>query len=195
MKPISSIAVAALIAVCSIPTSLADEQAPSYAGQANDLMHLDNGMVVESRDIQTPDGYTSGFRIIAGFSPITLPRLDLGAELSYRESDEVPMQQGDQTMILHTTSLGGSLVAGLRLGRLGLFAKSGFASWEGDPVSPHGFPDHEQPGDIADPWLRRPHAVRSPGQPYRTRGDRCPQHGAPESGDCFGALRFLIRSF
>ncbi len=132
MKLISSIAVAALIA--SAP-SLADEQVPSYARQAGDLMHLDNGMVVEGRDIRSADGYTSGFRLIAGFSPITLPRLDLGAELSYRESDEVPMRQGEESMILNTTSLGGSLVAGVRLGRLGLFAKSGVAGWEGDPAS------------------------------------------------------------
>lgn len=132
MKLISFLAIVALIA--SAP-SLSDEQIPSYAGKASDLMHLDNGMVVEGRDIHTADGYTSGFRVIAGFSPFTLPRLDLGAELSYRESDEVPMRQGEESMILNTTSLAGSLVAGVRLGRLGLFAKSGFAGWEGDPVS------------------------------------------------------------
>lgn len=132
MKVIASLAVAALIA--SAP-SHAEEQVPAYAGKSNDLMRLENGIVVEGRGINSADGHTSGFRVIAGFSPITLPRLDLGAELTYRESDEVPMRQGDASMILNTTSLGGSLVAGVRVGRLGLFAKSGVAGWEGDPVS------------------------------------------------------------
>ncbi|WP_262489000.1 hypothetical protein [Halomonas sp. ANAO-440] len=98
-------------------------------------MYLDNGVVLEGRGLETPDGYTSGFRLTAGFSPLNMPRLDLGAEFSYRESDEVPTHLGDQPMILNTTSLGGSLVAGVRLGQLGLYAKSGFTEWEGDPVT------------------------------------------------------------
>ncbi|WP_235588958.1 hypothetical protein [Halomonas chromatireducens] len=98
-------------------------------------MYLDNGVVLEGQGLETPDGYTSGFRLTAGFSPLNMPRLDLGAEFSYRESDEVPTHLGDQPMILNTTSLGGSLVAGVRLGQLGLYAKSGFTEWEGDPVT------------------------------------------------------------
>jgi hypothetical protein len=39
--------------------------------------------------------------------------------------------------MLDTTSRGGSLVAGLRLGQWGLYAKSGFAEWEGDPIIPN----------------------------------------------------------
>ncbi|PMR73456.1 hypothetical protein [Billgrantia endophytica] len=110
-------------------------QTPSYAGKATDLMHLDNGMILEGGGLETPDGYTSGFRLTAGFSPLNLPQLDLGAEFTYRESDEVPTRHGDQPLILNTTSLGGSLVAGVRLGQLGLYAKSGFTEWEGDPVT------------------------------------------------------------
>ncbi|MCE8043295.1 hypothetical protein HBJ58_14445 [Halomonas desiderata] len=109
--------------------------APAYAGKTSDLMYLDNGLVLEGSDLQTPDGYTSGFRVTAGFSPVNLPRLDLGAEFTYRESDEVPTRHADQALLVNTTTLGGSLVAGVRLGQLGLYAKSGFAEWEGDPVT------------------------------------------------------------
>ncbi|GHE21937.1 hypothetical protein [Halomonas urumqiensis] len=117
-------------------TLVADDSAPAYSGHDADLMHLDNGVVIEGRDIDTPDGFTSGFRLIAGFSPLTLPRLDIAAEFSYRESDEVPTRLGDQSLLLNTTSMGGSLLAGVRIGRLGLYAKSGVAGWEGDPVIP-----------------------------------------------------------
>ncbi len=131
--PIAAVLVAKLFFLAS-PLVAADG-APSYAGKSSELMYLDNGVVLEGRGLETPDGYTSGFRVTAGFSPLNMPRLDLGAELSYRESDEVPTQFGDQPMILNTTSLGGSLVAGVRLGQLGLYAKSGFTEWEGDPVT------------------------------------------------------------
>ncbi|MFQ3787025.1 hypothetical protein [Halomonas sp. A29] len=109
--------------------------APAYAGKTSDLMYLDNGLVLEGGDLQTPDGYTSGFRLTAGFSPMNLPRLDLGAEFTYRESDEVPTRHADQALLVNTTTLGGSLVAGVRLGQVGFYAKSGFAEWEGDPVT------------------------------------------------------------
>lgn len=136
MKPGFPLAIAlATSLILFSPPPLADDETPSYAGKATDLMHLDNGVILEGRDLETPDGYTSGFRLTAGYSPFALPRLDLGAEFTYRESDEVPTRLGDQPLILNTTSLGGSLVAGVRLGQLGLYAKSGFAEWEGDPVS------------------------------------------------------------
>ncbi|WP_245904470.1 hypothetical protein [Billgrantia lactosivorans] len=108
---------------------------PSYASRTSDLMYLDNGVVLEGGDLETIDGYTSGFRVTAGFSPMNLPLLDLGAEFTYRESDEVPTRQADQAMLVDTTTLGGSLVAGVRMGQFGLYAKSGFAEWEGDPVT------------------------------------------------------------
>lgn len=142
MKPGFAIAAFAACMCTASPTLLADdaddavEKAPAYAGHSADLMHLDNGVVIEGRDIETPDGYTSGFRLIAGFSPVTLPRLDIAAEFSYRESDEVPTRLGDRSLLLNTTSMGGSLLAGVRIGKIGLYAKSGVAGWEGDPVIP-----------------------------------------------------------
>ncbi|MDX5502030.1 MAG: hypothetical protein LPJ90_00835 [Halomonas sp.] len=108
---------------------------PSYASRTSDLMHLDNGVVLEGGDLESIDGHTSGFRVTAGFSPTNLPQLDLGAEFTYRESDEVPTHHSDQAMLVNTTTLGGSLVAGVRMGQLGLYAKSGFAEWDGDPVT------------------------------------------------------------
>lgn len=125
----------ACLAIAATPLARA-EGAPSFAGMDSDLMRLDNGMVVEGRDIETPDGHTSGFRLIAGFTPLRLPRLDLAAEFSYRESDEVPIRMGGNSLLVNSVSLGGSLMAGVRLGRLGLYAKSGVAGWEGDAVIP-----------------------------------------------------------
>lgn len=125
----------ACLAATATTVALADG-APSFAGKDSDLMRLDNGMVIEGRDIETPDGYTSGFRLIAGFTPLRLPRLDLAAEFSYRESDEVPTRMGDNSLLVNSVSLGGSLMAGVRIGQLGLYAKSGLAGWEGDAVIP-----------------------------------------------------------
>ena len=135
MKTGSAPALLLTLAVVAAPLANANE-APSFAGQGGDLMRFDNGVVLEGRDIETPDGYTSGFRLIAGYSPFRLPRLDLAAELSYRESDEVPARLGDQQLLLNSVSIGGSLMAGVRIGRLGLYAKSGVAGWEGDAVIP-----------------------------------------------------------
>jgi len=108
---------------------------PVYAGEMTRLAQLDNGVVVQGADVTTPDGYTSGFRVTAGYSPYSLPRLDIGAEFTYRASDEVPLALGDDSLLINTTALGGSLVAGVRMGRLGLYAKTGYADWDGDPLS------------------------------------------------------------
>ena len=135
MKTGFSLAAAALLLAISASPAFADG-APSFAGKNSELMHLENGVVLEGRDIDTPDGYTSGFRLIAGYSPFQLPRLDLAAEFSYRQSDEVPTRLGEQQLLLNSVSIGGSLMAGVRIGRLGLYAKSGMAGWEGDAVIP-----------------------------------------------------------
>ncbi len=135
-RPLAAL-LASPLALLASAAVLADAAPPAYVAQASDLMHLDNGVMIEGQDLETQDGYTSGFRLTAGFSPLRLPFLDLGAEVSYRESDEVPTRFGGQALILDTTSLGGSLVAGLRLGQWGLYAKSGFAEWEGDPIIPN----------------------------------------------------------
>ena len=109
--------------------------APAYAGDSAELLPLDNGVLLQGNSVSTPDGFTSGFRVVAGYRPLTLPRLDLGAEISYRASDEVPSAYSGESLILNTTSIGGSLIAGVRLGQFGLYAKTGYADWAGDPVS------------------------------------------------------------
>lgn len=108
---------------------------PAYASKHSDLMFLDNGVVLESGDLETPDGYTSGFRLTASFSPAQLSAIDIGAEFTYRESEEVPMQMADQALLMDTTTMAGSLLAGIRFGQFGLYAKTGFAEWEGDPIT------------------------------------------------------------
>ena len=115
--------------------SPASTPSPAYASKHSDLMFFDNGVVLESGDLETPDGYTSGFRLTASFSPAKLSALDIGAEFTYRESEEVPMQMADQALLMDTTTMAGSLLAGIRFGQFGLYAKTGFAEWEGDPVT------------------------------------------------------------
>lgn len=114
---------------------------PSYASRQSELMFLNNGMVLEGGDLETPDGFTSGFRLTASFSPSRLPLLDIGAEFTYRESEEVPIHQAEQAQLVDTTTLSGSLLAGIRLGQFSLYAKSGFADWEGEPVTHDGTMD------------------------------------------------------
>ena len=115
--------------------SPASMPSPAYASKHSDLMFFDKGVVLESGDLETPDGYTSGFRLTASFSPAKLSALDIGAEFTYRESEEVPMQMADQALLMDTTTMAGSLLAGIRFGQFGLYAKTGFAEWEGDPVT------------------------------------------------------------
>lgn len=115
--------------------SPASMPSPAHASKHSDLMFFDNGVVLESGDLETPDGYTSGFRLTASFSPAKLSALDIGAEFTYRESEEVPMQMADQALLMDTTTMAGSLLAGIRFGQFGLYAKTGFAEWEGDPVT------------------------------------------------------------
>ncbi|MGM0535635.1 MAG: hypothetical protein ACQER5_06110 [Pseudomonadota bacterium] len=135
MQPDTRLAIVlASVLTLGAHSSQADSPMPAYGGMAEKLMYLDNGMSVQGRDVETPDGYTSGFRLTAGFSPQLLPRLDLGAEVSYRESEDVPVSLANRQQLLDTTSLGGSLLAGVRFGPLGLYAKSGLAEWQGDPV-------------------------------------------------------------
>ncbi|MEQ6887703.1 hypothetical protein ABE957_03300 [Halomonas sp. CS7] len=111
-----------------------EAEMPAYGGIAQPLVLLDNGMLVQGDDVATLDGTTSGFRLTAGFTPQSLPRLDLGAELSYQRSDDVPIAGEDGSRLHDTTSLGGSLMAGVRVGDLGLYAKAGLAEWQGDPI-------------------------------------------------------------
>lgn len=115
--------------------ALADADAPAYTGDATDIARLANGLRLQGDDVESPDGMTSGFRFTAGMSPRGLPSFDFGAEIRYRESDDVPVSGATRNTLLDTTSLGGSLLAGVRLGRFGLYAKSGLAGWQGQAAS------------------------------------------------------------
>ncbi|XKE46832.1 hypothetical protein LG302_06765 [Halomonas organivorans] len=125
---------AAMTLMAALP-AMADADTPAYAGEATDLARLDNGLRLLGDDVESLDGMTSGFRLTAGFTPSHLPRLDFGAEVSYRHSDDVAVSADSRDMLLDTTSLGGSLLAGVRLGRVGLYAKSGLAGWESEAVN------------------------------------------------------------
>ncbi|WP_205742492.1 hypothetical protein [Halomonas borealis] len=121
------IALPLLLTFCAVP-ALADADEPAYAGDAAGLARLDNGVQLLGGDLESPDGMISGFRLTAGLSPQGLPSFDVGAEIRYQESHDV-LVSGET--LLDTTSLGGSLLAGVRFGRLGLYAKSGLAGWQG----------------------------------------------------------------
>ncbi|MBZ5486771.1 hypothetical protein HW452_04440 [Halomonas aquamarina] len=123
-----------------ILTAAADDTLPAiaYATPTSELMQLDNGVVLEGSDLSSLDTYTSGFRFTAGFSPWQLPRLDIGAEIAYRESDEVPIASSMTPLIMDTLSLGGALVAGIRMGAVSMYAKSGLTEWRGETNLPQG---------------------------------------------------------
>jgi hypothetical protein len=62
--------------------------------------------------------------------------LDIGAEIAYRESEEVPIASSVNPMIMDTLSLGGAIVAGIRMGAFSIYAKSGLTEWRGDTDQP-----------------------------------------------------------
>ena len=108
--------------------------APSFSTLSQEIVRLDNGLLLQGDEVHTPDGYTSGFRLTAGFTPVPSDGLDLGAELRYRESNNVPTSVGGNH-VQDVTSFGGSLIAGLRVGAFGLYGKTGYAQWSSDPVT------------------------------------------------------------
>ncbi|WP_404470757.1 hypothetical protein LG301_09050 [Vreelandella venusta] len=117
---------------------LANDSTPvmAYTATESELITLANGLVLEGSDLNSLDTYTTGFRLTAGFSPERLPRLDIGAEIAYRESEEVPISNGVSPLIMDTLSLGGALVAGVRMGAFSIYAKSGFTEWRGETDQP-----------------------------------------------------------
>ncbi|BCB70432.1 MAG: hypothetical protein VYB20_10230 [Pseudomonadota bacterium] len=121
-----------------LEATLADDDAPalSYAAPNSEWMRLDNGVVLEGSDLSSLDTNTTGFRLTAGFSPEQLPRLDIGAEIAYRESEEVPITSQMNPLLMDTLSLGGALVAGVRMGAVSIYAKSGFTEWRGEAYQP-----------------------------------------------------------
>lgn len=124
----------------TIVAAVANDEVPAiaYAMPESELMRLDNGVVLEGSDLSSLDTYTSGFRLTAGFSPWQLPQLDIGAEIAYRESEEVPIDSNMSPMIMDTLSLGGAIVAGIRMGAFSMYAKSGLTEWRGDTDQPQG---------------------------------------------------------
>jgi hypothetical protein len=104
----------------------------AYTAPDSELMQLDNGVILEGSDLSSLDTYTSGFRLTAGYSPWRLPRLDIGAEIAYRESEEVTSSSSINPLIMDTLSLGGAIVAGVRIGAFSVYAKSGITEWRGE---------------------------------------------------------------
>ncbi|WP_271909859.1 hypothetical protein [Vreelandella alkaliphila] len=108
----------------------------AYASPNSEFMALRNGVVLEGSDLSSLDSYTTGFRFTAGFSPWQLPQLDIGAEIAYRESEEVPIASNVDPIIMDTLSLGGAIVAGVRMGAFSVYAKSGLTEWRGETDQP-----------------------------------------------------------
>lgn len=127
---------ASTLLCCSVPwfSSYADDKPPvlAYTAPDSELMQLDNGVILEGSDLQSLDNYSSGFRVTAGFSPWRLPQLDIGAEIAYRESEEISTTSSVNPLVMDTLSLGGALVAGVRMGAFSVYAKSGITEWRGD---------------------------------------------------------------
>ncbi|MGE6607619.1 hypothetical protein ACQKE4_14010 [Halomonas sp. NPDC076908] len=126
---------------CSAPlfssyanASYANDNPPvmAYTSPDSELMQLDNGVILEGSDLSSIDTYTSGFRLTAGFSPWRLPQVDIGAEIAYRESEEVPLSYTINPLVMDTLSLGGAIVAGVRMGAFSVYAKSGITEWRGE---------------------------------------------------------------
>lgn len=131
---------ASILLCCAVPctSTFAGESASplAYTSPHSELLQLENGVVLEGSDLASIDSYTSGFRLTAGFSPWQLPQLDIGAELAYRESEEVPISSNISPLIMDTLSLGGAVVAGLRMGAFSVYAKSGLTEWRGESYRP-----------------------------------------------------------
>ncbi len=121
---------------CAVPwfSSYADDKPPvmAYTAPDSELMQLENGVILEGSDLQSLDNYSSGFRVTAGFSPWRLPQLDIGAEIAYRESEEISTSSSVNPLIMDTLSLGGAIVAGVRMGAFSVYAKSGITEWRGE---------------------------------------------------------------
>ncbi|HSP32340.1 MAG TPA: hypothetical protein VLO13_10115 [Halomonas sp.] len=127
---------ASTLLCCCAPllSSYADETPPvmAYTSPDSEFIQLDNGVILEGSDLSSLDTYTSGFRLTAGFSPWRLPQLDIGAEIAYRESEEVPLSSTINPLVMDTLSLGGAIVAGVRMGAFSVYAKSGVTEWRGE---------------------------------------------------------------
>lgn len=107
-----------------------------YADTENGGIALDNGLTIGGKPVNSANGDTTGFRVMAGYFFSRLPHLEFGAELAYFESNNVSVSLDGSPTLLDTTSMNGSLLAGVKMGRVGVFAKSGLAEWRGSSNSP-----------------------------------------------------------
>lgn len=119
--------------VLAMDEALLKDELPIQVGDGfTELATLDNGIIFEGAELVMPDGATSGFRLLAGYLLPNLPRLGIGAELTYLVTEEIPTALGNESLLLNTTSLQGAVTAALHLGDFSLFAKSGLVDWSGD---------------------------------------------------------------
>ncbi|WP_355662223.1 hypothetical protein [Halomonas salifodinae] len=110
---------------------------PSASAQDDgELVELDNGVRVDGESVDFFDGFTSGFRVAAGYLLPRLPRIEIGAEFAYLESEQLPTTYQGMPVQLDSTSLRGAVMAGLRLGKLHFYGKSGLAGWQADLAGP-----------------------------------------------------------
>nr|WP_298058168.1 hypothetical protein [uncultured Halomonas sp.] len=127
---------ASTLLCCSVPwfSSYADDTPAvmAYTAPNSELMQLENGVILEGSNLRSLDNYSSGFRVTAGFSSWRLPQLDIGAEIAYRESEEISITSSANPLIMDTLSLGGAIVAGVRMGAFSVYAKSGITEWRGE---------------------------------------------------------------
>ncbi|MFI0471134.1 hypothetical protein ACGLWX_00235 [Halomonas sp. HMF6819] len=122
-----------LLCLASESSYLNTELLPkSYTSPDSEMVALANGVVLEGSNLNSIDNYTSGFRLTAGFSPDNFPQVDIGAEIAYRESEEVFTTSSVAPLVQDTLALGGALVAGLRMGAFSVYAKSGLTEWRGE---------------------------------------------------------------
>lgn len=132
--PIKRLASSLLCCLAPWFSCYADDNPPvmAYTALDSELMRLDNGVILEGSDLRSLDTYTNGFRVTAGFSPWQLPQFDIGAEIAYRESEEISTSASASPLIMDTLSLGGAIVAGIRMGVFSVYAKSGITEWRGE---------------------------------------------------------------
>ncbi|WP_192036928.1 outer membrane beta-barrel protein [Halomonas sp. YLGW01] len=133
---LTALVLTALFATSAMAPAVNANESSIYADTGDGSIALDNGLTVGGREVDSGDGAITGFRVMAGYFFSRLPHLEFGAELAYLESDNVSASLDGSPTLLDTTSINGSLLAGVKMGRLGLFAKSGLAEWRGSIDAP-----------------------------------------------------------
>ncbi|MFD2189863.1 hypothetical protein [Pistricoccus aurantiacus] len=120
------------------PLAMADTGQLVYANADTVQVEVDERMLLGGNEVVSADGFTSGFRLLGAYLMPQIPSIELGAEISYLQSDDIPTSVNGSQAIMNTTSLNGALLAGLRIGMVGVFAKSGLAQWQGDFINDAG---------------------------------------------------------